>query len=93
MFIDFSKAFYYVVSDNLWYKLIKLGVRGKILNIIMSLYENVRSRVKFNNEKSKDFVCHIGVRPGECLSPFLFSMFINDLEKRAYLKKCRGFRF
>ena len=73
-FIDLSKAFDYVVRDNLWYKLIKLGIRGKILNIIMSMYENVRSRVKFNNEKSKDFVCHTGVRQGECLSPFLFSM-------------------
>ena len=28
-FIDFSKAFDYVVSDNLWYKLLKSGIRGK----------------------------------------------------------------
>ncbi len=28
-FVDFSKAFDYVVRDILWYKLIKLGVRGK----------------------------------------------------------------
>ena len=27
--IDFSKAFDYIVRDILWYKLIKLGVRGK----------------------------------------------------------------
>ena len=79
-FIDFSKAFDYVVRDNLWYKLIKLGIRGKILNIITSVYEHVKSRFKFNNEKSKDFVCHTGVRQGECLSTFLFSIFINDLE-------------
>ena len=29
-FIDFTKAFDYVVKDILWYKLIKLGVRGQI---------------------------------------------------------------
>ena len=34
-FIDFAKAFDYVVRDNLWYKLIKLGIKGKLLNIIM----------------------------------------------------------
>ena len=28
-FEDFTKAFDYVVRDILWYKLIKLGVRGK----------------------------------------------------------------
>lgn len=36
-FVDFSKAFDYVVRDNLWFKLIELGVRGKILNVIMSM--------------------------------------------------------
>ena len=35
--VDFTKAFDYVVRDILWYKLIKLGVCGKILNVIMSI--------------------------------------------------------
>ena len=29
-FIDFTKAFDYVVRDNLWFKLVKLGLRGNI---------------------------------------------------------------
>ena len=32
-FVEFSKTFDYVVRDNLWYKLIKLGIRGRMLNI------------------------------------------------------------
>ena len=36
-FIDFTKAFDYVVRDNHWMKLIKLGIRGNILNIIKSM--------------------------------------------------------
>ena len=40
-FIDFTKAFDYVVRDNLWFKLVKLGLRGNILNIIKSMYQNV----------------------------------------------------
>ena len=46
-FVDFTKAFDYVVRDNLWFKLVKLGLRGNILNIIKSMYDSVKSRVKF----------------------------------------------
>jgi hypothetical protein len=80
LFVDFPKAFDYVVRDNLWYKMIQLGLRGNILDIVKSIYESVKSRVKCNNELSDEFPCLLGVRQGECLSPFLFSIFINDLE-------------
>ena len=33
--------------------------------------------IKFGNE----FLCSLGVRQGECLSPLLFSLFLNDLEE------------
>ena len=42
-FVDFTKAFDYVVRDILWYKLIKLGVRGKILNVVMSMWRQEAS--------------------------------------------------
>ena len=32
-FVEFTKAFDYVVCENLWYKMIKYGIRGKVLNI------------------------------------------------------------
>ena len=39
-FVDYSKAFYYIVRNNLWFKLITNGVRGKLLDIIMSMYRS-----------------------------------------------------
>ena len=80
-FIDFTKPFDYVVRDNLWYKMIKLGIRGKILNIIKSMYSVVKSRVKYDNKLGTEFACCLGVRLGECLSSMLFSLFLNDLEE------------
>ena len=80
-FIDFTKAFDYVVRENLWFKLIKLGLRGNILDIIRSMYNSVKSRIRYENQLSNEFSCMLGVRQGECLSPFLFSMFLNDLEE------------
>lgn len=80
-FVDFTKAFDYIVRDNLWYKLVNLGLRGKILNIIKSIYSNVKSRVKFCNKLGNEFQCCLGVRQGECLSPILFSLYLNDIEE------------
>jgi len=33
-FVDFTKAFDYLIRDVIWYKLIKYRVRGKMLDII-----------------------------------------------------------
>ena len=89
-FIDFTKAFDYVVRDNLWLKLIKFGVRGKILNVIQSMYGSVKSMVKYNNSLSDDFEYYLGVRQDECLSPFLFSMYLNDIEETFIRGKFQG---
>ena len=40
---------------------------------------SVKSKVKYKNELSQSFDCSLGVRQGECLSPFLFAMFLNDI--------------
>ena len=75
-FIDFD----YVVMDILWTRLIKLGIRGNILNIIKSIYSSVKARVKMQNKLSDVYECLLGVRQGGSLSPFLCSMFFNDIE-------------
>ena len=59
-FVNFKKAIDFINRDIIWFKLIKLGVRGKMLNVIESMYKNVKARVKFNNELS-DFNSHLGV--------------------------------
>ena len=61
--------------DNLWYKMIKLGIHGKILNIIKSMYSVVKSRIKYDNKLGTELFCCLGVRQGECLSPMFFFLF------------------
>ena len=89
-FIDFTKAFDYIVRDNLWYKLYRLGIRGHVLAVIKSMYNHVYSRVKHENSLGTMFESYLGVRQGECLSPLLFSLFINDLEEELYIKGAKG---
>lgn len=81
VFVDFCKAFDYVKRDALWYKLFKYGVRGKMLIIMKSMYTHVKSYVRTATGVSETFYCSHGVRQGESLSPFLFAMFINDMEE------------
>ena len=44
------------------------------------MYTNLKSCVSLNNKLSDFFISNMGVRQGENLSPFLFSIFMNDLE-------------
>ena len=84
-FIDYTKAFDNVVIENMWYKLLKYGIKGKIIDIIRSMYESIKLKVKCDNQLSNEFACISGVRQGECLSPFLFSVYVNDLEETLIL--------
>ena len=45
------------------------------------MYKGIKSMLKINGMSSEFFNCNIGVRQGENLSPFLFSLYINDLEE------------
>lgn len=45
-FIDLSKAFAGVYRNGLWYKLIQLGITGKMLRIIRDMYSRVKARVR-----------------------------------------------
>ena len=47
-----------------------------MLNIIKSLYSNIKSRVKFNNTLSETFECHLGVFQGDSLSPLIISLYV-----------------
>jgi hypothetical protein len=87
-FIDYQKAFDTVWRAGLWYKLQKSGILkgSKVYNTITNLYEDIKSCVTVNGNRSELFACTVGVRQGENLSPLLFSLYINDLEE--YLSNC-----
>ena len=79
-FIDLKRAFDSVYRDGLWYKLLKQGLNGKVFQIIRSIYSDVKSCVKNFGSISEFFDSNVGLLQGEVISPFLFSLFINDLE-------------
>ena len=91
-FIDYSKAFDSINRIKLWKSLIAHGINGKVLNIVVNLYKSAKSCVKSHcGQISQLFPSLIGVRQGDNLSPLLFALYVNDLE-RELLKKCNGLK-
>jgi hypothetical protein len=45
------------------------------------MYSEIKSCVQYNTNQSEFFPGLTGVRQGEELYPFLFSIYLNDLEK------------
>ena len=57
-----------------------LNINGQILNVIKNLYSNAKCYVKMNGKLSNVFKSEIGDRQGDNLSPWLFSIYVSDLE-------------
>ena len=89
-FIDFKQAFDTVWRSGLWHKLSDCNINGKCLAVIQSIYKNVKSKVATEEGATIYFPCLTGVRQGENLSPFLFSIFLNDLNHFLMSKNLNG---
>ena len=79
-FVDYQKAFDKIDRNIMISKLAKSGVDCQMLNIIKSLYANIKSCVRYENQMSDFFSCQEVLMQGESLSPFLFSLYVNDFE-------------
>ena len=78
-FVDYKKAFDMVDRTALWAKLLDLGVDGKLMRVIVNLYQKAKAVVRVCGRLTDSFPCNIGVRQGESLSPLLFALFLRDL--------------
>ena len=79
LFVDFEKAFDRVNRHLLWSKLENMGLGGKMLCALKSIYNNVQCCVRINSVCTDFFNVSSGVKQGCLLSPVLFNLFVNDL--------------
>ena len=78
-FVDFSKAFGSIWRKGLIEKISKIGIHGKILNIIKSIYYTTTNSIIYHDDLSETFPSNKGVKQDDTLSTTLFNLYINDL--------------
>lgn len=80
-FVDFTKAYDTVPRHLLWVKLQRAGVHGWYLQAVQALYADVPMCVKSSAGHTDTFQSLLGVKQGCPLSPNLFGMYVDDLER------------
>jgi hypothetical protein len=81
-FVNFRKTFDTMPRDLLWQVLAKMGIMGRFMQCLQSMYSQDSVRVMHPTEGlSARFPCGIGVKQGCPLSPLLFGLYLDGLEK------------
>jgi hypothetical protein len=87
-FVDFSKAIDFINRNILFYKIIKSGISGRIIETVKDMYKKTKCTVKTPDGLSPDINNCFGVNQGGTLSPNLFRKYLADMS--AYLVKHHG---
>ena len=88
-FVDFRKAFDSVWHKGLFYKLIsQYNVGGELYGFVKSMYSIWHSPVWSCHVVTKYFNINKGIKQGDTLSPYLFNMYLNDINKIVESDKC-----
>jgi retron-type reverse transcriptase len=80
VFFDISKAFDSINHELLLFKLEKMGIRGRMMDLIKSYLTNRQKFVKIMDQFSEIAAILFGVPQGSCLGPLLFVMMLYDLK-------------
>ncbi len=70
-----------IERDLFFFKLLNIGVNGKMYNSIKNIYSQILDSVNLNWILTDWFESNCGVKQGNTLSPTLFGIYINDLVK------------
>ena len=86
-YIDFKKAFDSVHRETLWKIVRSYGIPMKICNLMQAFYENFECSVILEKSVSEPFTVKSGVRQGCILSPILFLIVIDWVQRQTTADK------
>jgi len=80
-FVDFQKAYDSVRRDLMLHRLAELGVCGNMLRAVAGMYSSVPMCARQGGQLSPQFDSSLGVKQGDPMSPLLFGLFLDGLER------------
>ena len=78
-YVDFRKAFNFVKRSLLFTKIVKSGLHGNAIKLLINMYNKARAKVKINGVLYQWIKDYIGMNQGGPVSPNLFRKFLADL--------------
>ena len=78
---DFSKAFDSVSCEAIWDVLMHVNFPKKFSNTIMNCLEGLEGRIIVNGSLSKPFLMNRGTKQGDPISPTLFVLVVEVLNR------------
>jgi transcription elongation factor Elf1 len=82
-FFDLKKAYDTVNREALWGLLGKYGVPPKVVNLLRSLYTNMKASVEIDGQRTDEFEVNNGLRQGCVISCVLFNLFFDRVVAEA----------
>ena len=79
VYIDAEKAFDRIDRELMLYKLLSNGIYGRLYQAIKCIYSSSSNIINLNGFLTEHFASTYGVKQGDCLSPTLFGIYVNDL--------------
>ena len=81
VFIDLEKAYDKVPRKVMWWALDRKKVPTKYVTLTKDMYENVVTSVRACDSKTNDFPLKIGLHQGSALSPYIFTLVVDEITR------------
>ena len=89
-FIDYAKAFDYVVHNKLWTILKEMGIPDHLTCLLRNLYAGLEATVRTGHGTTDWFQIRKGICQGCILSPCLFNLHAEYIMRNAGLEKAQA---
>jgi Reverse transcriptase (RNA-dependent DNA polymerase) len=81
IFIDLEKAYDKISRNIMWWALKRKLVQTKYVTLVKNMYTNIVTYVRACDGESDTFPIKIGFHQGSALSPYIFTLMMNEITK------------